>query len=281
MQINVRLAQITNSRAIKNRKKMRNTKKNETTKRAKRTDNSVRIYGVSINGTHRSQVLRAVSLQRKNLLHIATVNSEFVMEARSNEKFKKVLEETGLKVADGWGVVWAARILGMPPVERMTGVELVGEILKLASERGEKIFLLGAQPGVAERAASEMGKEYPGAKYAWYEGARTVRVEKSEESSMTIAKINSVEPDYLLVAYGSPWQDIWIEENKEYLRVRVAVGVGGTLDEWAGVARRCPAFIDRLGGKWAWRAVTEPWRWKRILRVLKFAGLVLIHKLID
>ena len=98
---------------------------------------------------------------------------------------------------------------------------------------------------------------------------------------MTIAKINGFEPDYLFVAYGSPWQDLWIEENRPYLRVRVAVGVGGTLDEWARVVAPCPKWIDQLGFKWLWRLVHEPSRWRRIIRVLQFGWLVLYHKLID
>jgi len=166
-------------------------------------------------------------------------------------------------------------------VERVSGVELVEEILKKANERREKVFLLGAREGVAEAAAAQMSKKYPNARLSWYEGARSVSLEKSEEASMTIAKINSVEPDYLFVAYGSPWQDMWIEENRPYLRVRVAMGVGGVLDEWAGVVKACPAWIDRAGGKWLWRLVNEPKRGRRILRVFAFAGLVMYHKLID
>lgn len=247
----------------------------------KKTDNSIEIYGVSINGTQKSEVLKRVFNERKKLLHVATVNPEFVMEARSNGRFREILAQTELKVADGWGVKWAIAILFNQEVERITGGELVEQMLRRANEKGEKVFLLGAKPGVAEQAARRMQQQYPRAKYAWYEGARTVKVEKREEASMTIAKINSFEPDYLLVAYGSPWQDVWIEENREYLRARVAIGIGGVLDEWAGVVKESPGWIDRIGAKWLWRWVTEPKRTKRIMRVFKFASLVLIHKFID
>ena len=256
--------------------------KKQIKKHSKKQDKSVTIFEVVINGTQRKEVLRKIALQRKRLLHVATVNPEFIMEARENPRFRQILAETGLKVVDGWGIVWALRLVQGKQVERVTGVELVEEILKIANKRGEKVFLLGAEPGVAEKAAGAMKKKYPRVKYAWYEGARTVKLEKSEESSMTIAKINSVEPDYLLVAYGSPWQDIWIEENKEYLRARVAIGVGGTLDEWAGVVRPCPKWIDRLGGKWLWRVVAQPRiRMNRVWQVIKFGSLVLWQKLID
>lgn len=262
----------------------------------KRLDKPVEIFGVPIFGTNKSEVLNKIGLQRKEMLHLTTVNSEYVMEARRDSKFRGILAHC-YTVADGWGVVWANRILNGTPnpdrgrpsirvrsttqIERISGVELVEEILKRANEKGEKIFLLGAQPGIAEKAATEMARRYPGARYAWFEGARIVAVEESEEASMTIAKINGFEPDYLLVAYGSPWQDTWIEENRPYLRTRVAMGVGGVFDEWAGVVAKCPAWIDGIGLKWLWRVLHEPWRLPRVIKVLQFGALVMYHKLID
>ncbi len=214
------------------------------------------------------------------MLHLATVNPEYVMEARNNPHFTQVLTQC-LTIADGWGIVWAAKILHDRQIDRISGLDLTNAILAHAEQAGEKVFLLGASHGVAEEASLNMQAQYPHIQFGWYEGAQTVRVEQSEEASMTIAKINGFEPDYLLVAYGSPWQDIWIEENRPYLRARVAVGVGGVFDEWAGEVTPCPAWLDAIGGKWLWRLIHEPWRWKRIVKVLHFGILVLYHKLID
>lgn len=229
---------------------------------------------MAISGNHLGEVLKKVWLQRKEMLHIATVNPEYIMRARTDTTFKQVLTHC-LTVADGHGVVWALRIRGDQGVERISGVALAEEIVKHAATYHEKVFLLGAQPGVAERAATQLRQKYPQLQMSWYEGAKTVRVEKNEEASMTIAKINAFEPDYLLVAYGSPYQDLWIEENRPYLRVRVAMGVGGTFDEWAGVAAACPNWIDALGFKWLWRLTHEPWRMTRVVKVLQFGVLVL------
>ncbi len=249
----------------------------------KKIDSSIEIFKVKITGTQLKQVLAKIWLQRKEMLHVATVNPEFIMEARSNPKFREVLNKC-LTVADGHGVIWASKLQVASEklkVERISGTELVEEILQHASANDEKVFLLGAGGGVAQKAALAMTKKYPSLNIAWFSGAQTVKVEKDEEASMTIAKINGFEPDYLLVAYGSPWQDIWIEENRSYLRTRVAIGVGGTLDEWAGTVKPCPAWIDRLGFKWMWRVATEPRRIGRIMRVLHFGLLVLYHKVID
>lgn len=246
----------------------------------KKIDKSVEIFSVAITGTKIKQVLTKIWIQRKEMLHVATVNPEFIMEARTNQKFQEVLGKC-LTVADGHGVIWAIQILLGKQIDRISGTELVEEILKHASLNEGKVFLLGAADGVAQKAAASMSKKYPSLKIAYFAGAQTVKVEKDEEASMTIAKINGFEPDYLLVAYGSPWQDLWIEENRPYLRARVAIGVGGALDEWAGVVKLCPDWIDKLGFKWVWRLATEPWRIGRIMKVLRFGLLVLYHRVID
>lgn len=256
--------------------------------KTKKTDNSVQILGVAVTGTQKDRVLSKIKLQRKNLFHIATVNPEFVMEARRSRQFAQVLARCDLTVADGWGIVWGVRLTTGREIARISGVEMVDSILDHANSQHKKVFLLGARAGVAQLAAKNIASQYPALEIAWYAGARSVAVEASEEASMTIAKINAFEPDYLLVAYGSPWQDIWIEENRQYLRVGLAMGVGGTLDEIAGVVPRCPNWLDRMGLKWLFRLMTQPWRARRILRVVQFGGLVImqmvkekIYKLID
>jgi len=247
----------------------------------KKTDLPVEIMGVTIHGTQTDRVLKKIWLQRKEMLHIATVNPEFVMEARDNLRFRESLKNC-LTVADGWGIVWASKLQdesSKVQLDRISGTWLSEQIVQHAAENGEKVFLLGAAAGVAEQAANNLSKIYPQLQISWYSGAQTVKVEKNEEASMTIARINAYEPDYLLVAYGSPWQDIWIEDNRPYLRARVSMGVGGVLDEWAGKVRLCPEWIDKLGLKWLWRLLTQPWRLPRIMRVLKFGFLVLLMRL--
>lgn len=245
----------------------------------KRIDSTVEIVGVNISGTDRGSVLRRLFLQRKDLLHVATVNPEFVIEARRNLKFAKALEAADETVADGWGIVWAAWILYSRKIPRISGHMLVDVILKRSAEDGKKVFLLGGAPGVSELAATEIKRVYPNIKIGWYEGSSNVRAERRDEMGLTLAKINSFEPDFLLVAYGSPWQDLWIEENREYLRVSVAIGVGGVLDEWAGVVKKTPRVIDMLGLKWFWRLVLQPKRWRRQISLLQFMVLVVRFKL--
>lgn len=247
----------------------------------KRIDSKVDIVGVSISGTDKQRVLRRIFLQRKDLLHVATVNPEFVIEAKRNPKFAMALEDADETVADGWGIVWAARILYSRKIPRISGHLLVDKILERSVEDGKKVFLLGAAPGVAELAAEQMERVFPGLDVGWYEGSSNVRAERRDEMGLTLAKINSFEPDFLLVAYGSPWQDLWIEENREYLRAGVAIGVGGVLDEWAGLVGRAPRLIDLMGLKWLWRLILQPRRWRRQISLLQFMILIAKAKILN
>ncbi len=262
-------------------KKMVKKQKITSSKSVKKIDLPVEIMKVAITGNQKDGVLKKIWLQRKEMLHIATVNPEFVMEARVNKRFDESLKQC-LTVADGWGIVWGIRLLGVnqdQAVDRITGTWLSEQIVSHAAEKGEKVFLLGGAVGVAEKAALNLSKIYPQLQIAWYSGAQTVKVEKNEEASMTIARINAYEPDYLLVAYGSPWQDIWIEDNRPYLRTRVAMGVGGVFDEWAGVVKLCPEWLDRIGLKWIFRLISQPWRLKRVMRVVHFGLIVILMRL--
>ncbi len=241
----------------------------------KKTEKSVKIFGLDISGTSWDRVLKRIFDQRKKTLIVATVNPEFIMETRVNQRFKEVLQKADLVVADGWGLVWAVRWLKGKRIERIAGHELVERILRRANERGEKVFLLGAGKGVAERAGERMKLVYPRLKLAWSEGAKNVRQESKEERGLVLAKINAFEPDYLLVAYGYPWEEMWLERNRAYLKVRVAMGIGGVLDEWAGVVKPAPRWMDRVGLRWLWRLGMQPRkRWRRVMKVVGFGVMV-------
>lgn len=192
---------------------------------------------------------------------IVTVNPEFVMEARRNPVFRRVLATADLATPDGFGLILAARWCGTPLRSRVTGIALTERIAAEAAQRGWSLFLLGAAPGVAERAATALQRANPGLRIAgWYAGSP-----HPDDEAMIRERILAARPDVLLVAYGHPAQDVWIARNQPILRIPVAMGVGGTFDELAGVVPRAPATIERLGLKWLYRLLIQPWRWRRII----------------
>ncbi|MBC8078658.1 MAG: WecB/TagA/CpsF family glycosyltransferase, partial [Chloroflexales bacterium] len=155
----------------------------------------------------------------------------------------------------------AARWQGTPLVGRVTGVALTERIAALCQASGRPIFLLGAAQGVAERAAHTLQRQFPGLRIAGcFAGSPAGRHEP-----FLLQLITAARPAVLLVAYGHPAQDLWIARNQPFLRVPVAMGVGGTFDELAGVVPRAPRWMQRLGLKWLFRLLAQPRRWRRIM----------------
>ena len=203
---------------------------------------------------------------------VMTPNPEFVMLARRDKAFRALLERVDLAPADGIGLKWAGALLREPIRELVPGSDLVDRLGERAAERRERWFLLGAAEGVAAAAAAELQRRYPGLGIAGtYSGAPG-----PEHDDEICGRIEAAMPvDLLLVAYGAPAQDMWIARNQPRLRVPVAIGVGGTLDLLAGRNPHPPWIVRRLQLIWLFRLVTQPWRWRRQLALVRFGGLVL------
>ena len=205
---------------------------------------------------------------------ICTANPEFVMEARRNPRFRQTLAQADLVLADGVGLLWAARRQGQRLPQRVTGSDGVPLIAAWAAEQGWRLYLLGAAPGVAERAAEILCARHPGLQIAGtYAGSPA-----DADAPGIIARIQQARPDVLLVAYGAPKQDVWISQHRDALAVPVMMGIGGTLDFIAGVQKRAPRWMQRLNLEWLFRLITQPWRWRRQLDLPRFVWAVLREK---
>lgn len=206
---------------------------------------------------------------------VVTVNPEFVIAARRDPGFRRVLRQADLATADGMGIVWAARILGERLPERVGGVELLHQVAENAARLGHTLFLLGAQPGVATAAGEVLVRQYPGLRIV---GADAGSPDPADEE-MIIAMVQQARPDILFVAFGAPAQDLWIARTLPRLGVPVAIGVGGAFDYLAGRVPRAPELLQRAGLEWLYRLVIQPWRWRRMLALPRFAALVIADRL--
>lgn len=205
--------------------------------------------------------------------HVCTINPEMVMIARRDAIFRQVLRRADITVPDGVGLLWAARRLGQPLPERVTGSDGVPLIAERAARAGWKIFLLGAAEGVAAKAADILKARYPGLKIAGtYSGSPA-----PEDEDALFERINASGADILFVAYGAPEQDKWIARNLPRLTCRMAMGVGGSFDFIAGVVPRAPLWMRRSGLEWLYRLYLQPRRIGRMLRLPRFALLVLLR----
>lgn len=236
---------------------------------------SVSILGVPVHAVTMEQTLQLIEryMDEPRLHQIATVNPEFVMAAQSDAAFRHVLRTADLCLPDGVGLLYAARRLGRSLPQRVPGSELVYHLAQLAAAKGWPLYLLGAAPGVADEAAQLLQARYPGLNMAGtFAGSAAV-----EENDDIVRRINDSGARLLFVAYGAPKQDKWIERNRETLaHVRVAIGVGGSLDFITGRAVRAPQWAQDMGLEWLHRLYKEPWRWRRMLALPRFAVRVLL-----
>lgn len=233
----------------------------------------VRVLGVRVDVVTEAAFLTLVArwVAKRTPRQVVTINPEFVMRARANPRFAAVLEAADLATPDGVGVIWAARRKGVRIAERVGGTDTALPLARQCAALGHSLYLLGAAEGVAAEAARRLQNQIPDLRIA---GTYAGSPDPARDDDI-VARVRAARPDIVWVAYGSPAQDFWIARNKERLGVPVLIGVGGALDYIAGVRRRAPALLRRLWLDWAFRLVTQPWRWRRMLALPRFAWAVL------
>ncbi len=237
-------------------------------------NSQLEVLGVKIDrGGKEASLTRIASfLETPGCKQVVTINPEYVMLAEKSARLKRLLNRTELNVPDGMGIVWASRLLGEPLEDRVTGTDLLPRICGLCAEKGLGIFLLGGRPGIAELAAANLRRSFPGLVVA---GASS-RDPNPETDLETVREINESGAGVLAVAYGCPKQDFWIERNRDRLTdVRVAIGVGGAFDFISGEVPRAPRPFRRLGLEWLFRLWLEPTRARRMVALPRFGWRVL------
>ena len=233
-----------------------------------------RVVGCDIDRLDMDQTVRrcAEIIESGGPAQHVAVNVAKVVALRENLRLREIVERCELVSVDGQPLVWVSRLLGDPLPERVTGIDLMFRLLELAQERSYRVYVLGAKEDVLATAIERLGELYPGLVVAGSHHGYFAD-EKSVEIS---ALIREAEPHILLVAMTSPRKEYWLAEHAADLGVPFSMGVGGSIDIVAGVTKRAPASMQRLGLEWFYRFVQEPRRLgPRYLRTnLRFAGLL-------
>ena len=200
---------------------------------------------------------------------VFTPNAEMLAEASKNASLLRLLKQAELPLPDGIGTFFAARMLGLSPAERTNGIDFAERLLSEAAKSGMKVFLLGAKPGVAERAAKKLQTRFKALRVtSTHHGYFKKR---GEENDTVLEKINRSGAEILFVCFGFPEQERWITENLPKLNnVKLAAGLGGSLDVWSGEVSRAPRFLRSNGLEWAYRVVKSPSRLSRLPRLFDF-----------
>jgi N-acetylglucosaminyldiphosphoundecaprenol N-acetyl-beta-D-mannosaminyltransferase len=234
----------------------------------------VELLGVPVQRTDVAGALHRITqfVEERAPHQVVTPDSSAVVRAQEDPELMEILRSADLVTADGAGLVWMAKVMGLPLWERVSGVDLMQHICELAAEKRYSIYLVGAAPGVAAEAADKLKEQYPGLAVA---GTMHGYFGEDEEPEV-VRRIADAKPDVLFVALGVPRQEKWIRRHLDELGVPVAIGVGGSFDVIAGRLKRAPLLMQRWGLEWLWRALRQPSRLPRLLALPRFVWMALV-----
>ena len=231
----------------------------------------ISIYGVGYNNVtldEAADFCEKLLGEEKNHM-VVTPNAEIGYAAHFDKELAEILNSADLVVADGIGVVYASRIYGTPVKAKVPGVELGMRVLENAAKSGRGVFFLGAKPGVGDMAAAKITEQFPDINFV---GIRDGYFKSDDE---VIAEINASGAEILFVCLGAPKQERWMSANKDKINVRLMLGLGGSLDSYAGTVKRAPKIFLKLGGDGFYRLLKDPKRIGRMMSLPKYMFAVI------
>lgn len=233
------------------------------------------VMGVGFDNLTRQEFIDRADamLRERNRGYCVTPNAEIVYEAYYDDSFRELLNGAALVLPDGAGVVLGAKILGDPIKEKVAGIEFGEEICRLVAKNGGRLYLLGSKPGIAEKAGAVLSDRYPGLVICGTADGYF------QDETAVVERINEARPDVLFVCLGAPKQERFMQDHFDELDVTLMLGLGGSLDGYAGVAQRAPRWMINLSLEWLYRLIKEPSRLGRMMRLPKFVGLCVKEKL--
>lgn len=225
------------------------------------------VLGVMVDNATMSEAVAQLSeyIDTTDAHMVVTPNAEILHLAYYDKEFCDVVNSASFVSPDGVGVLYAARILKTPLKEKVPGCELGYNLLFEAAKKGAPVFFFGASEGVAELCAKNLLEKIPGLKVA---GTRNGYFTDAENDEI-VNEINQSGAKVLWVCLGAPKQEKWMYQNREKLKVGVMLGLGGSMDVYAGVAKRAPKIFIKLGCEWLYRLIKQPKRFKRMLNIPK------------
>ena len=234
------------------------------------------LYSVQISQMNMLDTLAWLTqaIDERRLTQVITANPIMLMAALAKPKYMEMMRRAELIVPDGTGIVWAAKYLGQPVVEKIAGIELLQQLLNVGETKGWRVFLLGASPETIEITADKLKKRYPLIQFV---GVRDGYF-SPEEDNQVIQQIREAAPDILFVGRSADNQDTWIDRYKEQLQVPVMMGIGGSFDVLSGKLKRAPKWFIRFHLEWFYRLLQEPWRYRRMLLLPQFVLRVMKDK---
>jgi N-acetylglucosaminyldiphosphoundecaprenol N-acetyl-beta-D-mannosaminyltransferase len=227
----------------------------------------VRIGELEIDAVTFAEALERIAqlVDRRRGGAVFTPNVDHVVKAERDPDFRRAYSRADLCLADGMPLMWASRLLGSPLPEKVSGSDLVLPLMQLAAKRRWRVYLLGGAPGVAEEAGEKLTRAL-GVAIVGTDSPIVGPDGTDDRLDQTLERLAAARPDLVLVAFGAPKQELWIDRFANRIGPILSIGVGGSLDFVAGHVRRAPAWMSRAGLEWLFRLLQEPRRmWRRYL----------------
>lgn len=225
----------------------------------------VDLFGATIDVLRMSEILEIVQAWSAapfdRCHYVVTPNVDHAVLLQERQDLRDAYDEASLVLADGWPIVAASRLLGKPLPERVPGSDLVPLLMNGASPTCPlRVFLLGAAPGVGERAARNIRRQWPGVDIVGVHSPPLGFEQDEEENNKILYLVEQTQPDVLVVGLGAPKQELWVHSNRDRLKAKVALCVGATIDFLAGDKARAPRWLQQLGLEWLHRMLSDPRR---------------------
>lgn len=213
--------------------------------------------------------------KRKQGCHVVTLNAEMTMQAEQSDRLAEIIQNAELVIPDGAGIVLYLQLYGKR-VKRRPGIELAEGLLQRFGQANlGSVFFYGGQPGVAEQAAAFWQQQQPGLPFAGVQHGYLT----ADEQPAFDQRLKDLQPGLILVGMGVPRQELWIADHRHLCPNAIWIGVGGSFDIWAGTKTRAPEFFRDNHLEWLYRLYQEPWRWRRMTALPRFAWRSLLYRL--
>ncbi|MCK5633343.1 WecB/TagA/CpsF family glycosyltransferase [bacterium] len=239
----------------------------------------IKFFGAYIDPLTMDETLSQIEniIETRKITQHVVINVAKLVLLQKDEQLKSIVNGCGLINADGQGIVWGSRLVGIPIPQRVAGIDLFLNLVKLSAQKGYKFYLLGAKQDVVADVVKRFGDLYPSLKITGY---RNGYFNEDEQKSI-VADIREKSPDILFVAMTSPEKEIFLKNNIDNMQVPFSMGVGGSFDIVAGLTKRAPLWMQKIGMEWFFRFFCEPGRmWKRYLSTNSRYAFMLLKALI-
>lgn len=222
----------------------------------------MKFLNIEIDNLTMNETIKKIDelIKSRKSSYVVTPNVDHIVKLESDNEFKKVYKNADLILTDGMPLIWISKLIGTPIKQKVSGSDLFPEVCKLASEKGYKVFLLGAAEGVADKASKNLQKKYGGLNIVGTYSPSFGFEEKEKEINKIISIINQAKPDILAIGLGAPKQEKFIYKYKEKLNVSILLAIGASIDFEAGNIKRAPKWMQKMGLEWFYRLIKEPKR---------------------